>query len=155
MGMNSSMVVHSLHARATVDQQQKKFTESWDHLFIEYSAAVYFHNCETKISSGTTQAQKMRGSMPPKYEIRVVLKTFEKAALESKLSIYDDGRVIVEKGHLALKDEMKLGTRKYRAPNGLQEVELQKEGWKLDAQEFYTCPSLNIRQQIRRHLHPC
>ena len=28
---------------------------------------------------------------------------------------------------------MKFGTRKYRAPYGLQEVELQQEGWKLDA----------------------
>ena len=66
LGMNSPIVVHSLHARATVDQQQKKFTESWDLLFIGYLAAVYFHNCETKINSRTTQAKKMRGSMSPK-----------------------------------------------------------------------------------------
>ena len=66
--------------------------------------------------------------MSPKYESREVLKTFEKAGLESKLPIFDDGRMMVEEGHLALKDEMKFGTRKYRAPYGLQEAELQQEG---------------------------
>ena len=75
----------------------------------------------------------MRGSMPPKYDVRQLLKTLENAGLKSKLPIYDDWRVIVEEGHLALKDEMKFGTRKYRAPYGLQEMELQEEGWKLDA----------------------
>ena len=75
----------------------------------------------------------MGGSMPPKYEIREVPKTLEKAGLESKLSIYDVGRMIVEEGYLALKDEMKFSTRKYLAPYGLQEVELQQEGRKLDA----------------------
>ena len=81
--------------------------------------------------------------MPPKYEVREVLKTFERAALESKLLIYNDGMMIVEEGHLALKDEMKFSKRKYLAPYALQEVELQQEGRKLD--EFFTFPSLNIR----------
>ena len=67
--------------------------------------------------------------MAPKFE---VLKTLEKAGLESKLPIYDDGRMIVEEGHLALKVEMKFGTRKYRKPYR-KEVELQQEGRKLDA----------------------
>ena len=117
-----------------MEQQQKKFMESWDPLFIGYSAAVYFHTGETKINLRITQAKKMRGSMPPMYyEVREVLKILEKAGLESKLPIYDDGRMVVEEGHLALKDEMKFGTRKYRAPYGLQEVELQQEGQKLDA----------------------
>ena len=133
LGMNSPMVVPSLHARATVEQQQKKFTESWDPLFFGYLAAVYFHTCETRIKSWTTQAKKMRGSMPPKYEVREVLKTLGKAGFERKLLIYDDGRMIVEESHLALKDEMKFGPRKYRAPYGFQEVELQQEGRKVDA----------------------
>ena len=64
--MNSPMVVPSLHARATVEQQQKEFLENWYRLFIGYSAAVYFHTCETRINPWTTQAKKMRGSMPPK-----------------------------------------------------------------------------------------
>ena len=64
LGMNSPMVVPSLHMRAMVEQQQKTFTESWDPLFIAYLAAVffhtlfiaylaavYFHTCETKINS--------------------------------------------------------------------------------------------------------
>ena len=75
----------------------------------------------------------MRGSMPPKYEVREVLRTLEKTGLESKLPIYEDGRMIVEEGHLALTDELKFSTRKYRVPYGLQEVELQQEGRKLDA----------------------
>ena len=78
LGMNSPFVVISLHARATVEQQQKKFTENWDPFFIGYSAAVYFHTCETKLSSWTTQAKKMRGSMSPKYEVREVLRTVRK-----------------------------------------------------------------------------
>ena len=49
-------------------------------------------------------AQKMRGSMPPKFEVRDVLRTLEEAGLENKLPIYDDGRMIVEEGHMALKD---------------------------------------------------
>ena len=94
----------------------------------------------------------MRGSMAPKFE---VLKTLEKAGLESKLPIYDDGRMIVEEGHLALKDEMKFGTRKYRKPYGLQEVELQQEGRKLDAAGVLYVPLTEYKQQIRRHLRPC
>ena len=124
LGMNSPKVVPSLHARATVEQQLKDFTESWDPLFIGNSAVVNFNPCETKINSWPTQAKKMRGSMPPKNEVREVLKTLEKSRLENKLAIYDDGRMIVDEGHLALKDEMKFGTRKYRAPYGLQELEL-------------------------------
>ena len=114
--MNGPMVVPSLHARATVERQQKEFTESWDPLFIGYSAAVYFHTCDIRINSWTMQAKKMRGSMPPKYEVREVLKTLEKAGLESKLPLYDDGRMIVEECQLALTDEMKFGKRKYRTP---------------------------------------
>ena len=69
----------------------------------------------------------MRGLTPPKYEVREVLKTLEKAGLESKLPIYDGRRMIVEEGHLAVKDGKNFGTRKNRAPYGLQEVELQQE----------------------------
>ena len=70
--------------------------------------------------------------MPPKYEDREVLKTLEKAGFENKLPINDDGRMIVEEGHLALKGEMKFDPRKYRAPYGFQEVQLQQEGRKVD-----------------------
>ena len=111
LGMNSPMVVPSLLARATVERQQREFTDGWDPLFIGYSAAVYFNTCEIKINSWTTQAKKMRGSMPPKFEVRDVLRTLEEAGLENKLPIYDDGRMIVEEGHMALKDDMKLPTR--------------------------------------------
>ena len=106
---------------------------SWDTLFIGYSVAVNFHTCEIKINSWTTRAKRMRGSMPPKYEVLEVLKTLEKAELESKLPIYDDGRMIVEESHLALKDDMRFSTRKNQAPFGSQELELQLQGRKLDA----------------------
>ena len=133
LGMNCPMVVPSLHARATVDQHQNVFMDSWDPLFIGYLAAVYFHTCEIKINSWTTQAAKMRGSMPSKYEVWKVRKTHEKAEFESKLPISDDGRMIVEESHLALKDDMKFSTRKHLAPHGLQEAKLQQQGRKLDA----------------------
>ena len=81
--MNSPLVVPSLHARATVEKQQKEFKADWDPLFIGYSAAVYFHTCDIKINSWTTQAKKMRGSMPPKFEVRDILRTLDQADLEN------------------------------------------------------------------------
>ena len=54
------------------------------------------------------------------------------------LPVWDDGRMIVEEGHIALKDEMKFATRKYRAPYGLEQVEIRQEGNELDvAGPFY------------------
>ena len=71
--------------------------------------------------------------MPPKFEVRDVLRTLEEAELENKLPIYDDRRMIVEDGHRALKDDMEYTTRKYRTPYGQEELELT-QGWKrLDA----------------------
>ena len=52
-----------------------EFTAGWDPLFIGYTAAVYFHTCDIKINSWTTQAKKMRGSMPPNCEVRGILRT--------------------------------------------------------------------------------
>ena len=65
LGMNSPLVVPSLYTRAAIEKQQREFTDGCDHLFIGYSAAVYFHRCDIKINSWTTQAKKIRGSMPP------------------------------------------------------------------------------------------
>ena len=59
--------------------------------------------------------------------------TLEKAGSENKLPIYDDGRMIVEEGHLALNDDMKFSTRKHLASYGIKEVDLQQQGRKLDA----------------------
>ena len=131
--MNSSLVVPSLFARAAAEGQQREFTDGWDPLFIGYTAAVYFHTCDIKINSWTTQAKKMRGSLPPKFEIREVLRKLERAVLENMLPVWDDGRMIVEEGHIALKDEMKFATRRYRAPYGLEQVEMRQEGKELDA----------------------
>ena len=133
LGMNNSLVVPSLFARATVERQQGEFTDGWDPLFIGYTAAVYFHTCDIKINSWTTQAKKMRGSLPPKFEVREILRTLDQAILENMLPIWDDGRMIVEEGHIALKDEMKFATRKYRAPYGLEQGEMRQEGKELDA----------------------
>ena len=41
--------------------------------------------------------------------------------------------MIVEEGYNALKDEMKFATRKYRAPYGLEQVEMKQVGKELDA----------------------
>ena len=71
--------------------------------------------------------------MPPTYEVREWNKVLERAGFENKEPIYDSGRMIVEEGHLALKDEMKFGTRRYLAPYGLEKLELQHAGQKLDA----------------------
>ena len=133
LGRNSSLVVPSLFARAAAEEQQREFTDGWDPLFIGFTAAVYFHTCDIKINSWTTQAKKMRGSMPPKFEVREVLRTLERAGLENMLPVWDDGRMIVEEGHIALKDEMKFATRRYRAPYGLEQVEMRQEGKELDA----------------------
>ena len=43
----------------------------------------------------------MRGSIPPKYEVREVLETLEKAGFESRMPIYDNGRMIMQEGHIA------------------------------------------------------
>ena len=84
MGMNSSLVVPSLFGRATVERQQVEFTDGWDPLIIGYTAAVYFDTCNIKINSWTTQAKKMRGSRPPKFEMREILTTLNQASLENE-----------------------------------------------------------------------
>ena len=134
LAMNSSRVVLSLFARAAAEEQQREFIDGWDPLFIGYTASVYFHTSDTKIKSWTTQAKKMRGSMPPIFEVREVFRTLERAGLENMLPLWDDGRMIVEEGHIALKgDEMMFATRRYRAPYGLEQVEMRQEGKELDA----------------------
>ena len=123
-----------LFARAATEEQQKELIDGWDSLFIGYSAAIYFHTSDTKISSWTTQAKQMRGSMPPKFQVRDALRTLERAGLENKLPVWDDGRMIVNEGHIALKaDDMLFATRKYRAPYGLEQVERRQKGKELDA----------------------
>ena len=82
--------------------------------------------------------------MPPKFEVRDVLRTLEKAALDNQLPIYNDGRMIVEEGHIALKDDMKFATRKHRAPFGLQDLELRQEGNGLMRQDPCMYPSPSI-----------
>ena len=72
--------------------------------------------------------------MPQKLEVRDALRTLERAGLENKLPVWDDGRMIVNEGHIALKgDEMVFATRRYRAPYGLEQVEMRQEGKELDA----------------------
>ena len=129
LGMNSPLMVPSLYARAMVEKQQKEFTDGWGPLFIGYTSAVYFHTCDLKINSWTTQAKRMRSSLPPKFEVRDILKTLDQARLECMLPVWDDGKMIVEEGLIALKDEMKFTTRKYRAPYGLEQL-VMKQGEK-------------------------
>ena len=65
--------------------------------------------------------------MPPKFEVRDILRTLDQADLENMLPVWDDGRMIVEEGHIALKDEMKFVMRKYRAPFGLERLEQEEK----------------------------
>ena len=83
LGMNSHLVVPSIFARAAAEELQKEFTDGWDPLFVGYTAAVYFHTSEAKINSWTTQAKKMRGSLPPKFEVREVLRKLERGDLRT------------------------------------------------------------------------
>ena len=53
--------------------------------------------------------------------------------MENKEPIYDSGRMIMEDDHLALLDGMKFSTRRHLAPYGLEAMELQHDGRKLDA----------------------
>ena len=58
LGMNSSLVVPSLFARAAEEGQQREFTDGWDPLFIGYTAAVYFHTCDIKINSSDDSSEE-------------------------------------------------------------------------------------------------
>ena len=93
--------------------------------------------------------------MPPKFEVREVLRKFERAGLENMLPVWDDGRMIVEEGHIALKDEMKFATRRYRAPYGLELVEMRHEGEELEAAGPLYVALTEYRNRVRRHHHPC
>ena len=88
LGMNSPLMVPSLYARAMVEKQQMEFTDGWDPLFIGYTAAVYFHTCDIKTNSWTTQAKRMRGSLPPKLEFWDILRTLDQARLECMLPVW-------------------------------------------------------------------
>ena len=61
------------------------------------------------------------------------MRTLEQARLENMLPVWDDGRMIVEDGNIALKDETKFATRKYPAPYGLEQLEMKQEEKELDA----------------------
>ena len=156
LGINKSLVVPSLFARAAAERWQREFTDGWDPLFIGYTAAVYFHTCDVKINSWMTQAKKMRGSLPPKFEVREILRTLDRAGLENILPVWDYGRMIVEEGNFALKDEMKFATRNYRRPYGLEQVEMRQEGKELDAAgPLYVALTKYKKKQTQRHHHPC
>ena len=117
LAMNNLMLVPSLQAREVVGRKQEVSTKGWDPLFIGYSAAAYFHSSEIEINSWSNEAKKIRGSMPPRCDVRELNKVLERAGFENKDPIYDDGRIIVEEGHLGLKAES----------YGLEEVEVQHE----------------------------
>ena len=51
---------------------------------MRYSAAAYFHSSEINIKSWTIEAKKIRVSMPPGWDIRVVSKLLERTGFEKK-----------------------------------------------------------------------
>ena len=74
-----------------------------------------------------------RLNVPERFEVRDILRALDRAKLEILPPIWDDRRMIVEEEHIALKDEMRFATRKYRAPYGLEQLEMKQEEKKLDA----------------------
>ena len=90
LGLNSPLLVPSIQAREAVEGEQEMFTQGWNPLFVGYSAAVYFHTCEIKIKSWTTEAKKMRGSMLPMCDVREVKRVLERAGFEINDPVYDD-----------------------------------------------------------------
>ena len=101
---------------------------------------------EFKINSWTTEAKKLRGSMPPRCDVREIKRVRERAGLENKDPVYDDSRIIVEKGQLAPKAESRCRTRRHLAPYGLEEIELQHEKPRLDAAGALYVPITEYRQ---------
>ena len=115
-----------------MEKQQKEFTDGWDPLFIGYIFAVYFHTCDIKKKSWTNQAKRMKGSLPPKFEVRDILRTLDQARLEHMLPVWDDGRMIVveerefqagEEGVRNDTTERNLAQHRSRVPDG-QEYDL-------------------------------
>ena len=49
---------------------------------MRYSAAAYFHSSEINIKSWTIEAKKIRVSMPPSWDVRVVSKLLERTGFE-------------------------------------------------------------------------
>ena len=58
LGMISSLVVPSLFARAAAEEQQREFIDGWDPLFIDYTAAVYFHTSDIKKTHGRLKQRR-------------------------------------------------------------------------------------------------
>ena len=118
-------------------------------MFIGYSAAAFFDSSEIKINSWTHAARKIRGPMSPTMHPRDVICVLEKAAFENKYPVCNDGRVIIEEEHLGRKAELRCSTRNYLAPKGLEELELQHEGHRLDlAGTLYVPLTENMRQNL-------
>ena len=96
----------------------------------------------------------MRGSLPPKFQVRDILRTLDQARLECMLPAWDDGKMIVEEGHIALKDEMKFATRMYRAPFGLEQLEMKQGEKELNAAGPLYVALTDYRSRIQQHPHP-
>ena len=56
--------------------------------------------------------------------------------------------------HIALKDEMKFATRRYREPYGLEQVEMRQEGKELDAAGPLYVALTEYKKPIQRHHQP-
>ena len=79
--MNSPLVVTSLFTRAAAEELQKGSLMAGIPCSLATLKQFFFHTSEIKINSWTTEAKKMRGSLPPKFEVREVLKTLERGGI--------------------------------------------------------------------------
>ena len=93
--------------------------------------------------------------MLPRCDVREVKKVLERAGFENKDLVYDNGRKIVEKANLALKDGLKCSTRKHLVPYGLEEIELQHDEQKLNTAGALYIPLANPSWLIRRRPGLC
>ena len=83
------------------------------------------------------------------------MRSLERAGLENKLPVWEDGRMIVNEGHIALRaDDMLFATRKYRAPYGLEQVERRLEVKELDAAGPLHVAMTELRKRVQLHHHP-
>ena len=98
--MNNLMLVPSVQVRKVGERQQRVFKQGWDPLFFGYFA--YFHSSEIKINSWMNEAKKIRGLMPPRYDVHEVNKVLERAGFENKDLVIDVCQIKVEDGQLEL-----------------------------------------------------
>ena len=94
--------------------------------------------------------------MPPRCHVREVSKVLQRAWFEKKYPIYDDGRKIVEEGHLSLIAESRCPWRKLLTPFGMERKWSSKMGdLSLMRLALFMCPSQSLRSRTQSRPRLC